>query len=52
MAYALLGTSYQNLGERGRGAEMITKAYELPSESANAKNSTSIPITSILLSVI
>jgi tetratricopeptide (TPR) repeat protein len=29
MAYALLGTSYQNLGERGRGSEMIGKAYEL-----------------------
>jgi serine/threonine protein kinase len=29
MAYALLGTSYQNLGERGRGAEMVGRAYEL-----------------------
>src|SRR4029077_809073 len=29
MAYALLGTSYQNLGERARGAEMIGKAHEL-----------------------
>src|SRR4051812_46416254 len=29
MAYALLGTGYQNLGERSRGAEMIAKAYEL-----------------------
>ena len=29
MAYALLGTSYQNLGERVRGAEMIGKAFEL-----------------------
>jgi len=29
MAYALLGTSYQNLGERSRGAEMLGKAYEL-----------------------
>jgi serine/threonine protein kinase len=29
MAYALLGTSYQNLGQRGRGAAMITKAHEL-----------------------
>jgi tetratricopeptide (TPR) repeat protein len=29
MAYALLGTSYKNLGERGRGAQMIGKAYEL-----------------------
>jgi len=29
MAYALLGTSYQNLGERSRGAEMIGKAYDL-----------------------
>jgi len=29
MAYALLGTSYQNLGERSRGAELIAKAYEL-----------------------
>jgi eukaryotic-like serine/threonine-protein kinase len=29
MAHALLGTSYQNLGERTRGAEMIGKAYQL-----------------------
>ena len=29
MAYALLGTSYQNLGERARGSEMIAKAYLL-----------------------
>jgi serine/threonine protein kinase/tetratricopeptide (TPR) repeat protein len=29
MAYALLGTSYQNLGERGRGAELVGRAYEL-----------------------
>ena len=29
MAYALLGTSYQNLGERSRGAALIGKAYEL-----------------------
>lgn len=29
MAYALLGTSYQNLGERERGAEMIGQAYKL-----------------------
>jgi serine/threonine protein kinase len=29
MAYALLGTSYQNLGERARGAEIIGKAYQL-----------------------
>jgi eukaryotic-like serine/threonine-protein kinase len=29
MAYALLGTSYQNLGERARGAEMIGRAHEL-----------------------
>ncbi|HEY6385731.1 MAG TPA: protein kinase [Candidatus Acidoferrum sp.] len=29
IAYALLGTSYQNLGERGRGAEMTRRAYEL-----------------------
>ena len=28
MAHALLGTSYSNLGERDRAAEMITKAYE------------------------
>jgi serine/threonine protein kinase/Tfp pilus assembly protein PilF len=29
MAYALLGTSYQNLGERSRGAELVERAYEL-----------------------
>jgi eukaryotic-like serine/threonine-protein kinase len=29
MAYALLGTSYENLGERSRGAELIGRAYEL-----------------------
>jgi hypothetical protein len=29
MAYALLGTSYQNLGERSLGAGMIAKAYGL-----------------------
>jgi serine/threonine protein kinase/tetratricopeptide (TPR) repeat protein len=29
MAYALLGTSYQNLGERSLGAGMIAKAYDL-----------------------
>ena len=29
MAYALLGTSYSNLGERKRGAEMLKKAYSL-----------------------
>jgi serine/threonine protein kinase/tetratricopeptide (TPR) repeat protein len=29
MAYALLGTSYSNLGERKRGAEMLMKAYGL-----------------------
>jgi eukaryotic-like serine/threonine-protein kinase len=29
MANALLGTSYQNLGERSRGAELIARAYEL-----------------------
>jgi len=34
MAYALLGTSYENLGERGRGAAMITKAYELPKRAS------------------
>jgi serine/threonine protein kinase/tetratricopeptide (TPR) repeat protein len=29
MAYALLGTSYENLGERSLGAEMVGRAYEL-----------------------
>jgi tetratricopeptide (TPR) repeat protein len=29
MAYALLGTSYSNLEERSRGAEMLKKAYDL-----------------------
>jgi eukaryotic-like serine/threonine-protein kinase len=29
MAYALLATSYSNLGERNRAAEIMTKAYEL-----------------------
>jgi len=29
MAYALLGTSYSNLGERNRAAESLGKAYEL-----------------------
>ena len=29
MAYALLGTSYSNLGERKRGAELLEKAYAL-----------------------
>ena len=29
MAYALLGTSYSNLGERKRGAEQLQKAYGL-----------------------
>ena len=29
MGYALLGTSYSNLEERSRGAEMLKKAYEL-----------------------
>ncbi len=29
MAYALLGTSYSNLGERKRGAELLEKAYGL-----------------------
>ena len=29
MAYALLGTSYQNLGERSRGAQLVGRAYEL-----------------------
>ena len=29
MAYALLGTSYSNLGERKRGAELLEKAYRL-----------------------
>jgi Flp pilus assembly protein TadD len=34
MAYALLGTSYQNLGQRGRGAMMITKAHDLPERAS------------------
>jgi serine/threonine protein kinase/Flp pilus assembly protein TadD len=29
MAYALLGTSYSNLGERNRAAENLAKAYQL-----------------------
>jgi len=29
MAYALLGTSYSNLGERNRAAENVAKAYQL-----------------------
>jgi tetratricopeptide (TPR) repeat protein len=29
MAYALLATSYSNLGERSRAGEIMTKAYEL-----------------------
>ena len=29
MAYALLGTTYSNLEERNRGAEMLKKAYDL-----------------------
>ena len=29
MAYALLGTSYSNLGQRKRGTEMLKKAYSL-----------------------
>jgi tetratricopeptide (TPR) repeat protein len=29
MAYALLGTSYSNLEQRSRGAEMLKKAYDL-----------------------
>ena len=48
MAYALLGTSYQNLGERERGAEMIGQAYKLRDRVSERESSTSIHTTSIL----